>query len=398
MTKLFLSANKIYEGPGNIIFMINEQYLYRELQLHLDKLPIGYPATESGVEIELLKYFFNTEEAKAALSLGLTIAPMWRIRRRYKKKFGGGISAGDLRSILDRLYMKGCIRRGDKSPYGYANAFLALGMFEYHVDDLTPELMEILHRYYDEGFMNEFFRTLLPQLRTSPHMKAIVPEHRIDTYDNMREYVKNTKEIIGVANCVCKQGEAILGEKCKVVGDDIEICIFFGKGNYLDRNRGRNITKDECLLLLDKAEDKGLVIQPGNSQQVFCICLCCGCCCGVLTSAKKFEKPAELFATNYYAVINNEKCTGCGLCIKRCQMDAITRIDKQNVNLNRDRCIGCGLCVTKCSKKAVTLKRKDKKTKPPRNIELLYLTILMRRAGKKKMIVNLLKLMFGMPL
>ena len=378
--------------------MINEQNLYRELQLHLDKLPVGYPATESGVEIELLKYFFNTNEAIAALSLGLTISPIWRIRRRYKKKSGKNIDPADLRAILDRLYMKGCIRRSDKVPHGYANAFLAIGMFEFHVDDLTPELMEILHRYYDEGFMNEFFRTLLPQLRTSPHMKAIVPEHRIDTYDNMREYVKKTTDLIGVANCVCKQGEAILGEKCKVMGNDIELCIFFGPGNYLDRNRGRIITKDECLALLDKAEDRGLVLQPGNSLRAFCICLCCGCCCGVLTSAKKFDKPAELFATNYYASVDNEKCTGCGLCIKRCQMDAVIRIDKTNIEIDINRCIGCGLCVTKCTKGAVKLNRKGKKTRPPVNIELLYLTILMRRAGKKKMIVNLLKLMFGMPL
>ncbi len=378
--------------------MIIEQDLYREFQLHLDKLPIGYPATESGVEIELLKYFFDIEEVKAALSLGLTTSPIWRIKRRYKKKFGTDISSDNLRTILDGLYMKGSIRRSTKKPHGYANAFLALGMFEYHVDDLTPELMEILHRYYDEGFMNEFFRTLLPQLRTSPHMKAIVPEHRIDTYDNMREYVKKTKEVIGLSNCVCKQGEAILGDTCRVMGDDIELCISFGDSNYLDRNRGRVISKDECLAVLDKAEEKGLVIQPGNSLQAFCICLCCGCCCGVLTSAKKFDKPAELFATNYYAVLDHEKCSGCGLCIKRCQMDAITRIDKTTVDLNGDKCIGCGLCVTKCAKKALSLKRKSKKTKPPAKMELLYLTILMRKSGKKKMIVNMLKLMFGMPL
>lgn len=378
--------------------MIDENSLYRELQIHLDKLPIGYPATESGVELELLKYFFNVEEAKAALSLGITTSPLWRIRRRHRKKFGEDISYEKLKAILDGLYMKGSIRRSSNTPHGYANAFLAIGMFEFHVDDLTPELMNLLHRYYDEGFQDEFFRTLLPQLRTSPHMKAIVPEHMIDTYDNMREYVKTTKEVIGVANCVCKQGEAILGEKCKVTGDDIEICIFFGEGSYLERNRGRRITKDECLLLLDKAEEKGLVLQPGNSLQAFCICLCCGCCCGVLTSAKKFEKPAELFATNYYAEIDADKCSGCGICIKRCQMDAITRIDKKAVHLNPERCIGCGLCVTKCKMEAVKLHRKGKKTKPPINIELLYLTILKRKAGRKQMVINLLKLMFGMPL
>ncbi len=372
--------------------------IYRELQIHLDKYPIGYPATKSGVEIDLLKFFFNLDEAKAALCLGLSKSPLWRIKRRYKKRFSEDITTEKLSETLNALFMRGSIRRSDDPPYEYANAFLAIGMFEFHVNDLTPELMELLHKYYDEAFMDEFFSTLLPQLRTSPHLKSIVPEHRIDTYDNMRDYIIKTDEVIQIANCVCKQGEALLGRTCRQVGDDIEICIYFGKGGYIDRNKGRIATKEECLALLDKAEDKGLVIQPGNSLQPFCICLCCGCCCGVLSSARKFEKPAELFATNYYAEIDDGKCNGCGICIKRCQMDAITRIDKKHVNLNPDRCIGCGLCVTKCKSGAAALYRKDKKTKPPMKTEILYLSILMRKAGKMKLIVNLLRLMFGMQL
>ncbi len=372
--------------------------IYRELQIHLDKYPIGYPPTESGVEIELLKFFFNFDEAKAALCLGLSKSPIWRIKRRYKKRFSEDISAEKLSEILNALFMRGSIRRSDEAPYEYASAFLAIGMFEFHVNDLTPELMELLHRYYDEAFMDEFFRTLLPQLRTSPHLKSIVPEHRIDTYDNMRDYIIKTDEVIQIANCVCKQGEALLGKTCRQVGDDIEICIYFGKGDYIDRNKGRIASKEECLALLDKAEDKGLVIQPGNSLQPFCICLCCGCCCGVLNSARKFEKPAELFASNYHAQIDDEKCNGCGICIKRCQMDAITRIDKKSVKLNPDRCIGCGLCVTKCKSGAAALYKKDRITKPPMNTEILYLSILMRKAGKMKLIVNLLRLMFGMQL
>ena len=36
---------------------------YRKLQEHLDKMPVGYPATQSGVEINLLKTIFTPEEA-----------------------------------------------------------------------------------------------------------------------------------------------------------------------------------------------------------------------------------------------------------------------------------------------------------------------------------------------
>ena len=206
---------------------------------------------------------------------------------------------------------------------------LAIGMFEYQLGHLSKEFMELMHQYFDEGFNDEFFRSSLPQLRASPHMKAIVPEYNIATYDNMRKIVKETNQTIAVANCVCKEGEALLGNSCKQT-NDIEVCISFGASAYLDRGQARIISKDECLDIMDRAEREGLVLQPGNSLQPFCICLCCGCCCGVLTSAKKYDKPAELIAHNFYAQIISEACNGCSLCVKRCQMDAIiSKIKRQ---------------------------------------------------------------------
>ena len=42
---------------------------YRILQEHLDGMPVGYPATESGVEIELLRAVFTPEQAQIATYL-----------------------------------------------------------------------------------------------------------------------------------------------------------------------------------------------------------------------------------------------------------------------------------------------------------------------------------------
>ncbi len=369
--------------------------LYRELQIHLDKQPIGFPSTDSGVELDVLRYFFTEAEAEVVLCLGLTDSRPWRIRRRFVRTHGRDIGERELVEILERLWSRGSIRRSLRAPHGYALAFLAIGMFEFHVDDLTPELMRLMHEYFDAGFKDEFFKGMLPQLRTSPHLKAIVPEHRIDTYDNMRHYVEHTDQKIGVANCVCKQGEALLGHPCAQV-DDIEVCIFFGESDYVERGRGRWITREECLALLDTAEKKGLVLQPGNSLQAFCICLCCGCCCGVLTAAKKFDKPAGLFATNYFATVDDAACNGCGVCVKRCQMEALTLDrERRKVRLDPDRCIGCGLCVTTCRPGAAKLVKKAHVTVPPRNLEMLYLAILAKKAGKARMLLNLLKLAAG---
>ena len=373
--------------------MQSDKHVYRLLQEHLDKLPIGFPKTESGVEIKILQHLFNNSEAKVALCLSLGNASVLTIQKRFKRKFNDTIELDELSTILDKMYLGGSINRSKNEPNKYSNAMLAIGMFEYQLGHLNKEFMEWMHQYFDEGFNDEFFRSSLPQLRTSPHMKAIVPEYNIATYDNMRKIVKETNKSIAVANCVCKEGEALLGNSCKQT-KDIEVCISFGASSYLDRGQARTISKEECLDIMDRAEREGLVLQPGNSLQPFCICLCCGCCCGVLTSAKKYDKPAELIAHNFYAQIISEACNGCSLCVKRCQMDAI-RIEDKKAEIDLDRCIGCGLCVTTCKKEAIRLIEKTKKTIPPKNAVKLYLGILSEKVSKQKMMGNMLKLLLG---
>lgn len=377
--------------------MLTDNQIYRQLQIQLDKYPIGYPATKSGVEIDILKYFFTPLQAKIALCLTLRSIPVSKIHKRLKEKFNIELSQHDLSSMLDDMFMKGVISRsGSAGQFRYSIAMLAIGMVEYHVDDLTKELVEMIHKYFDEAFGAEFFRSSLPQLRTSPHMKAIVPEYIVDTYDNMRHFITNTRETIHVANCVCKQAEAIVGKPCRQT-DNIEVCLLIGSTSYPARNRARQISKEECLNILEQAHEKGMVLQPGNSRKPNCICICCGCCCGVLTTAKKQSRPARFFISNYYARIDADLCEGCGVCMQRCQMDAIISEDK-NFWVDLDRCIGCGLCVTKCKPEAIKLIKKDKVTVPPMNTEILYLSILMERAGRKKMIVNMLRLLLGKPL
>jgi len=377
--------------------MLTNDQIYRQLQVQLDQYPIGYPATQSGVEIDILKYFFTPLQAKIALCLTLRSISVAKIRKRLKEKFNIELSQDNLSAMLEEMFMKGVISRSGRiGPPRYSVSMLAIGMFEYHVDDLTYELVEMIHKYFDEAFSAEFFRSSLPQLRTSPHMKAIVPEYIVDTYDNMRHFITKTKETIHVANCVCKQGEAIMGKPCRQT-DNIEVCLLFGSTSYPARGRARQISKEECLKILDMAQEKGMVLQPGNSRKPNCICICCGCCCGVLTTAKKQPQPARFFTSNYYARINMDLCKGCEVCVQRCQMDAIIS-EGENFRVDLDRCIGCGLCVTKCKLEAVKLFKKAKVTVPPLNTEILYLSILMERAGRKKMIVNMLRLLLGKPL
>ena len=61
---------------------------YRELQQHLHTLPVGYPATKSGVELRLLKRVFTPEEAKIASHMKFSydnLEPLESIHERVKE-------------------------------------------------------------------------------------------------------------------------------------------------------------------------------------------------------------------------------------------------------------------------------------------------------------------------
>jgi len=40
--------------------------LYRALQRHLDRMPVGYPLSESGVELRILRQLLTPDEARVA--------------------------------------------------------------------------------------------------------------------------------------------------------------------------------------------------------------------------------------------------------------------------------------------------------------------------------------------
>lgn len=361
--------------------------IYIKLREYLDTMPVGFPATESGVELKILRYLFTPEEAEVALRLGIIPQPLKKIYRHFRRK---GRDIDEIKSILDNMLKKGLINGGtgkDGDKMYYAIAFLVIGMYEYQVNKMTKEFAELMQQYIDEAFMDEILVNTIPQLRTIPAKESIKTieinesvEHKniVAPYDDIDKLLDQCSDTVSVAECICRQERELIGEPCKHTK---ETCLQFGSAAhlYVDNGWARMINKEKAREILKVAQDEGLVLQPTTSKRPSAICCCCGCCCGILSNAKKLEKPAPHFFTNHYAEVDAELCEGCCICVDRCPMDAITFTEDEICEVNLDRCIGCGVCVTGCPAEAIHLVRKKEIQEPPKNMMHLYQLI-----GKKK--------------
>ncbi|MCP4757132.1 MAG: 4Fe-4S dicluster domain-containing protein [Proteobacteria bacterium] len=87
----------------------------------------------------------------------------------------------------------------------------------------------------------------------------------------------------------------------------------------------------------------------------------------------EFGHGKSMDASNYLARFDSETCNGCGLCVKRCPMEAVrmeasaqAKNKKGKISvLEAESCIGCGVCAYKCPSKSIVLKRREEITEPP---------------------------------
>lgn len=129
--------------------------------------------------------------------------------------------------------------------------------------------------------------------------------------------------------------------------------------------------------LLHQAYEYNLV-QCGENvrNNVSFICNCCGCCCEAMVAAKKFGMLHPVQTTSYIPKIDEEKCTGCGKCVKSCPIEAIEWVsnDKKNdgksgkkVKINKEICLGCGVCVRTCPNDSIVLEKREEQIITPVN-------------------------------
>jgi len=337
--------------------------LYTRLREYMDKMPGGYPTTDTGVELRILKKLFTPDDAAFLLKLNREPEDAATVAKRI------GMDEGSAGERLEEMSRRGLIfRKHEGGKVFYNPISFLVGVYEFQLYRMDRELVELWEEF--APYLGMSLAPLLnKQLRVAPVNSAVERMPAVATYNRIRDLVSE-QSTIAMTPCVCRKKERLMGKNTCQRPE--ELCFSFGPfAQYIIENGlGKSLTSDETLKLLDLAEESALVLSPSNSQELAFLCCCCGCCCTILSQLKLIPNPADYVQTDYQARIDAESCTACGVCPERCQIDAIKE-NNGSMQVDPARCIGCGLCVSTCTAEAITLVLKENPKVPPKDFEEL---------------------------
>ena len=158
-----------------------------------------------------------------------------------------------------------------------------------------------------------------------PVEQAIPAESESLDIEHLSHWLKKYEGHIGVAVCSCRKQQRIRNEG----SGDIEAEWCIGVGDFADycreTGKGRDITYEEAMAILKRAEDRGYVHQITNidgENKIFGICNCAVGVCNALRTSQLFNTP-NLSRSAYIAESDATKCTACGKCVETCPAGAV---------------------------------------------------------------------------
>jgi len=347
--------------------------VYQRLRFFLDQLPIGFPQTESGVEIKILKRLFTEEEAEFAMLLTPFPEDVPQIASRTgqdEKKLADILESMSYKGLIFRIKREGKVR--------YCTAPYMIGIYEYSVKKMDKDLAKLFKEYYDSGFQQELGASNIPGFKVIPVEETIHSKMTLFPYHRLRESVRSSR-MIAVSDCICRKEARLLGKGCD---HPLETCLSFGVAAeyYIENGIGRQISAEEAIQILEDADKSGLVHAGANSKHLSNICNCCPCCCASLKGIiEKGHDKRKYMNALFEAIVDASSCTGCEECLDRCPVDAITVDDTARVD--REKCLGCGLCASNCPAEAISLHLREDREEPFERVVDMGMAIM---EGKKK--------------
>ena len=338
-----------------------DEQVYHKLAKVLDTLPNGFPTTDSGVEIKLLKKIFTPEEAELFCELRMTPETPEQIAKRTGRPIEG------LEEMLTSMWQRGEIWGSDvKGVKTFKMIPWVIGIWEFQLRRMDKEFAQ-MSREYSMHWGAQFVSHGPEMMQVLPIEKEIQIKQEALSYEQVSGLIENAQSFL-VNECICKKEKELLDNPCS---KPLEVCLGLDpEPGFFDKNPwgGKVISREQAYEVLNKAEEAGLVHLTSNIESGhWFICNCCGCCCGVLGAAK-MSLP-NFINSHYYAQIDPNLCEACGTCAdERCQVNAIEE-GEDAYNIIKENCIGCGLCISTCPAEAIELLRKqpDEMVFPPKD-------------------------------
>jgi len=326
--------------------------VYKRLRSHLHKHPLGFPETESEVELKILERLFSEQEAEIALQLTPRPEAAKLLSNRLHK------DPEELSSLLERMADKGQILTlGKKDNRSYLLVPYIPGVWEFQVNRMDKEFAEDCEAYYPCQ-AKEMYSSATSPVRVVAVEKNIPGGLKVLPFEVASQIVKESKKI-ALADCICRKHNKLIGKGCQ--RPDEEMCIYLSPlaEYFIEQGWGKEAGVDDALQAIERGEEAGLVrnawlnIQKNPTG----LCQCCPCCCHALRAVYELKIPNALAKSNFVPVIDREPCTGCESCVDICPMDALALDGNEKASWNPARCIGCGLCVSRCPAGAMKLER-----------------------------------------
>jgi len=329
---------------------------YQELREHLDRNSLGFPETDSGVEIRILEKLFSEDEAEFAMLMTPLLENVDQIAERT------GLGKTDLEERLESMSKKGLlfrIRRSGVTTYRLAP--FMIGLYEYSVDRIDRELALLFREYYDSAYLGIIGASGVPGFKVIPVSENIDTDQVLLPFHTLEGKIRDARKI-SVAECVCRKESQLIGDGCDY---PIGNCLHFGVAAeyYIENGSGREINAEEAIEILREADRAGLVHAGANSKHLSNICNCCPCCCASMKGITELGHDKHRYLNALYeAIVDREACIECEDCAQNCPVDAMQLEDA--IQVDRQRCLGCGICATHCASDAISMHLREDREEP----------------------------------
>jgi len=213
-----------------------------------------------------------------------------------------------------------------------------------------PELLEAL----EEGRLEEY-----EQIRQAIHQNTFTGGGSQVVALEDADRVLELCSPVGLIACICRNAVRAIDER-----NEMEYtCMGMGVGmlkweRWPERYKGgvSFLNIDEAKEWNHEMDRRGFVhlLMLFGAPYIGGFCQCDYPDCQSLRIAVDFG--INVIKGHYVAMVDYDKCNGCGICAQRCQWGALKfEVTSEKANIDQFKCYGCGLCQTGCPRGAISL-------------------------------------------